>query len=263
MRAFGWLREPDQAELTNWDPTTAQNDPKLNGEQRAEAALIVASRRAADQVRATGGDWVERHFDALLAALPPHRATQYARQHLIRAALDAPPARAIPSLRELYPEDPAVAGCIQALEAIGRPCELAFTAFNGRAFDLRALRGQVVMVIFWSGGGGSSDRLMPPLLELARRPGLENLSLVGVSFDRRREVLQEAIDRYGLTWPIAFDGQGWTGAIASRFLIKVLPGYLLIDRQGVLRFRGSGSIVENASRQLAALLAEPPPPAAP
>jgi hypothetical protein len=262
-RAFAWLREPELAELKHWDPTTAQDDPKLNGEQRAEAAMNVASRRAADQVRASGGDWTERHFDALIAALPPHRETQYARQHLIRAALEAPPARAIPALRELYPDDPAIAACIQTLEALGRPCELAFTAFDGRAFDVRAHRGKVVMVVFWTGGDSSSSRILPQLLELGARHGLDSLSVVGVSFDRSREAVQEVIDRHGITWPIAFDGQAWTGPIATRFLVKVLPSYLLIDRQGVLRFRGIQPTVETAHRQLATLLAEPPPPAAP
>lgn len=263
VRAFAWLREPELAELKHWDPTDAQEDPKLNSEQRAEAAMNIASRRAADQMRAAGGDWAERHLDAIVAALLPHQATQYARQYLIRVALDAPPAHAISKLRELYPDDPAAAAAIRALEDIDRPCELAFTAFDGQAFDLRAHRGKVVLVIFWTGGGSSTDRLIPPLLELAPRHGPENLSLVGVSFDRSREALQEAIDRHGLTWPIFYDGQGWSNALATRFLVKTLPGYLLIDRRGVLRFRGLQPTGETTHRQLATLLAEPAPPVAP
>jgi peroxiredoxin len=258
VRGSFFLGEADLAKLADWNPTEAERDPKLNPEQRAEVALTLAFKRAAARVRAEGGDWAERQLEAVVAALPPHQATQHAKQTLIRVALEAPPARAIPVLREAYPGDAGVAEGIRALEAIGGPCELAFTAFDGRAVDLREFRGRVVLIAFFAGSGGSSEKHLSQLRALAERHGAENLAVLGVSFDRTREAVQEVITRHGISWPVHFDGQGWSNALGVRFHVRVLPAYLLIDRQGVLRFRGGAPTSEGAERNLALLLAAKP-----
>ncbi len=257
-RARQLLREPELSDPATWNPADAALDPKLNAEHRAELAVIVAGPRAVRAAAGTGVPWEEAQFTGSVEALRPYLATRYARDYLGRAALDQPPARAIPILRELFPDDPAIAATLRALEQIGQPCELRFTALDGRAVDLRDYRGKVVVLACWSGtAAGSTSQLTRLTAALARHPA-GDLAVLGVSFDRTREAAQSLVTAQNWTWPVFFDGLGWNNALAERFRIKVLPNHLLIDRHGVLRFRGT-QFTDTTEQRLAALLAEPAP----
>lgn len=260
-RARSRLRPPELRAPEVWDPADAALDPKLNAEQRAEIAVIVAWARVTQTVEPRSETWEEAVFSATVDALRPYLATRYAKDSLGRAALDQPPERAIPLLRELYPDDPDTAAAIRALEQIGRPVELRFTALDGRTIDLRDYRGKVVLLACWAGGNSFSNQHLTRLKEITARHPAADLAVIGVSFDRTREAAQSVVTEQKWTWPVYCDGLGWNNALAERFRLKILPNHLLIDRQGVLRFRSS-QLTSATERQLATLIAEPAPPAA-
>jgi thiol-disulfide isomerase/thioredoxin len=250
------LQPGDQAKLDGWNAADGERDPKLSPEHRAVIAMRLTYNRARETARAGTIDYDDAVFDEVLAAARTHHATRIAHDSLITVALNVAPARAIAPLRELYPADTEVARAIQLLENIGQPCEIAFTALDGRAVNTRDYLGKVVLVDFWAKQLSFSTEILPKLDALVQRYGADNLVIVGVNNDDNRAAAEEIVEQYSLRWPIHHDGKGWNNAIAERFQAKILPYYLLLDREGRLRFRGIQPNSPAALKHLETLLAE-------
>jgi thiol-disulfide isomerase/thioredoxin len=244
--------------LRDWDPSEGERDPKLTAEQRADLAMLIANGRALKNFDSRTGSFDDAQFDAVVAALPPHRATKAARDTLIRASLMVAPEKAIPKLREFYPDDAEAMACLRLLESIGKPCEFRFTALDGRKVDSNDYRGQVVVLDFWAKGCAPCVALMPDLKELSERHGPSGLTIVGINMDYNRADADEIIAKFGLTWPQHFDGKGWMSEMAQRFLVTSIPRCAVIDRNGVLRFMANGPTYQNTLERLESLLAEKP-----
>ena len=262
-RAWSWLRDPDRAQLKDWDPTEAEHDAKLGPEQQATVAMSVAQARASRQNTPGSAPWSERAFDAVAAAARNHRATKAARDALIPAALNVAPEKALPVLRELYPDDSAVAACIKVIEAVGQPCDFQLKTLDGRSLAARDFSGKVVMLVFSSGATGAVAAFVPPLKQIAADNEARGLIVAWVSMDATRAAAEEFLKTNALTWPTQCDGLAWRTPLASRFLIRVTPCYLLIDRRGILRYRGMANPSPETVKHVEALLAESPPPANP
>ena len=253
----GWLRGADVAKLGDWDPNTAEHDAKLTGEQRATAGMQVALKNA-DRLSAAsaGRGWAQGRFDAALAAARIHRGTMAARDALIPVTLDVTPEMAAPVLRELYPHDTAVAAALKAIEAMGQPCEFQLTTLDGQKLTPRDFRGKVTMLLFSLTTGGSLPSLLPQLKQLTGKLDRQDFSIAWISMDRARSATEEFVKQGGFEGPVHFDGMAWSTPLASRFLIKSVPYYLLLDRQGVLRFRGLAPGSAEATKRIEALIAE-------
>ncbi len=249
------IREPELSRLGDWDPTSAERDPQLSPEPRAQAAMQIAISRAARSLTPGAGDWAEVQFAAVAAALPPHRETHSARDALIRAALELKPAEAIPRLRELYPDDPSIAAAIAALERIGQPCDYSISTADGRTFDRAASLGKVVLLVFWSGQAGSTLTRLNALAETHRDAGLV---VLGINLDSDPAVAAATIKENAVAWPNQIDGAGWNTALAREFYVKMAPAHFIIDRAGLLRFRGTPG-TPALTRDLTTLLAEKTP----
>ncbi|MBC7369759.1 MAG: hypothetical protein H7343_23570 [Undibacterium sp.] len=90
--------------------------------------------------------------------------------------------------------------------------------------------------------------------ELVAVCGEENLSVVFVALEKSRIDVDAFLAANSITWPTYWDGKGWQNDVAERFLVKLAPCYLLIDRQGILRARGGPTM--DLKKRVEALLAE-------
>jgi len=254
----------DRLKAEGWDPTDAVIDPKLDAEQRADIAMLLARGRA-NQNRDRGKTDDEKKFEALAELVPQFHGTKEMRDTLIDAGLRLPPEHknvALAALRKHYPTDDRAAKAIALLEQLGKPLELRFTALDGRTVDLKDFRGKVVLLEFWNKGCGGCIESIPALKALDARLGSRGFAIIGVNMDSNRANAEEIVKKHALPWPQAFDGKGWNAALAERFLAHSIPRGVLIDTEGRLSALNCGVRGNEDIRRIERLLPSRPPPAA-
>lgn len=129
--------------------------------------------------------------------------------------------------------------------------------FNSEPIPISALRGQVILLEFWDYSSVSSIRTLPYLKEWGSKYMPYGLVVVGVhtprfSFGRDPSHVEEAIRRYGITFPVVTDNEGM---IAARYQYSGVPVVVIIDKDGFVRYQtvGEGNYVAT-ERALQALL---------
>lgn len=126
-------------------------------------------------------------------------------------------------------------GLLSRLEAEGQPFEMEFTALDGRAVNLKELRGKVVVIDFWATWCTPCVEALPELKAVYDKWHKAGLEVIGVSLDSDAAQLQQFVKEHRLPWPIFFDGKGWNNLFANRYGVQSIPMVWLIDKGGVLR----------------------------
>jgi thiol-disulfide isomerase/thioredoxin len=130
--------------------------------------------------------------------------------------------------------------------AVGQPAPaLVVTQLDGQAFDLKALRGKVVIVNFWATWCSPCRAEMPRLATFYRRYHAQGVELLGLSVDEASDLA---------TVRQVLQGVGYPGALAVNAKINgfgppvAVPMTWIIDRGGVVRARlVSGTAVTEES----------------
>jgi thiol-disulfide isomerase/thioredoxin len=127
--------------------------------------------------------------------------------------------------------------------------------------SLEELRGQVVVVQFWTFGCSSCKAVLPQMQEIYAGYQSEGLEIVGVhspefSYEEDPESIAAAAQDLGVTWPIALDTdrrnfRAWQGNPAY------WPRTYVLDRNGLIRYDNIGGFFyEDLEQTVVALLAE-------
>lgn len=107
--------------------------------------------------------------------------------------------------------------------------------------SLKSLRGQIVLLDFWTYGCINCLHVIPDLHDLQQRFG-NSLTIIGIhtaKFDQEREVagIQQAILRYRIAHPVVVDSDR---TLWDRYTIRAYPTFVLIDPQGYIVTTVSG-----------------------
>ncbi len=127
--------------------------------------------------------------------------------------------------------------------------------------SLEELRGQVVVVQFWTFGCYNCKNTLPHLIALYEEYGSQGMEIVGVhspEFEREKDpvAIGAAADDLGVTWPIALDTEKrnfftWQGSPAY------WPRTFVVDQDGRIRFDRIGEgAYDELERTVATLLDE-------
>ncbi len=134
------------------------------------------------------------------------------------------------------------------------PLALAGKTVDGAPFDVATLRGKIVLVNVWATWCAPCRDEMPELVRLANSEAQGDLAVVGVSIDRRPDLLKvrATIQQFRIPYPVVFDPDG---AITGAWQLRGYPTSLLLDRHGRIRWRREGVIRPDDSDLAAAIAA--------
>jgi thiol-disulfide isomerase/thioredoxin len=111
------------------------------------------------------------------------------------------------------------------------------TTADGEYIDSDELRGKIVLVDFWGTWCGPCRESIPALASLAKKFSKDPFVLLSVDWGDEPGVWRTFIEKNKMTWP---QHQDRTGKVQRAFQVRSYPTYVLIDHEGVVRYRSTG-----------------------
>lgn len=121
---------------------------------------------------------------------------------------------------------------------------------NSQPRSMAALRGQVVLIEFWTFDCVNCRRTLPWLKTVQQRYGKDGLVIVGVHTPELRHEqdpanVRAAVTRLGISYPVLLDNDfSYWNAMGNRYW----PAFYLIDRQGRIVATQIGELHEGQAR---------------
>ncbi len=113
----------------------------------------------------------------------------------------------------------------------------AFTTHENQRISNANLRGKVVLLDFWGTWCPPCRESVPILRDLNKKYSGKGFQLVGISSDDDEDVWKTFIAEQKMDWSEYID---LSGAVQESFKVESFPTYVLLDKDGVIRFRQSG-----------------------
>jgi serine/threonine protein kinase/tetratricopeptide (TPR) repeat protein len=188
-----------------------------------------------------------------LATLPPVEQDEWSR---LWAEVAAQVARARHTAQRSLPEAPTI--------RVGQQMDMAGRTLAGDQFDLKQLRGKVVLIDFWASSSSLCVADMPNVKRVYDRYHNDGFEVVGVSLDHAKEALDRFVKTEKVPWLQLFfedpEAQGWNNPLAQKYSIPAIPFTILVDQNGkVARLRVRGEVLEKAVAHLLGQGLAPPP----
>lgn len=140
------------------------------------------------------------------------------------------------------------------------PAFVGITAWlNSPTLTIEQLRGKVVLIDFWTYSCINCVRTLPYLKEWYEKYHDKGLIIIGVhtpefEFEKNEKNVQDAINRFGISYPVALDNNYGTWKNYSN---HYWPAHYLIDQDGFVRHthfgEGAYTATENEIRKLLGL----------
>jgi thiol-disulfide isomerase/thioredoxin len=122
--------------------------------------------------------------------------------------------------------------------------DFSFTSRDGQFFSLDELKGKTVLLDFWGSWCGPCVNAVPGLVRLHKEFAEQPVVFLSIAQDKRAD-WQWFVEKNKLEWPQYLDE---SGTILHQFAITGFPTYIVIDGEGIVRWRTMGSrpITEHA-----------------
>ncbi len=123
--------------------------------------------------------------------------------------------------------------------------DFSFTTSEGEYIALEDLRGKVVVLDFWGTWCPPCVASVPSLRSLHKRFVKEpSFMLIGISSDSEEDVWRTFTSKEKMVWPQYLDRDR---KVQRAFGVRAFPTYIVIDHEGIVRFRTSGMTWEKAA----------------
>ncbi len=234
-----------RAKVTELKATMAKaTDLPANVKDQLAAAEAMAPFNAAlqkAQLRKAPADLaaVRRLIDAHIAATPDSRSARMMVANYMRAVEQINAGQVAAEWQSFATSAHAgvresASGKVALNTLLQAPLDIAFTAVDGRAVDLRNLRGKVVLIDFWATWCGPCIAELPNIKKVYAAYHDKGFEIVGISLDREsdRQRLIDFTAKENMPWPQHYDGKYWKNEISTRYAIDAIPAMFLLDQDG-------------------------------
>jgi len=109
---------------------------------------------------------------------------------------------------------------------------------NGKAVNLDALHGKVVVLTFWASWCGYCRQELPMLAHMQKVVGHDNLEVIAINFkESKQEFLSVIRANKGLDLTYVQDSKG---TVSDRYGVEGLPNMFILDRDGKVAYWHAG-----------------------
>lgn len=115
--------------------------------------------------------------------------------------------------------------------------DFSFTTMEGDFLSSDELRGKVVLIDFWATWCAPCVHATPNLTRIQKKYKDDPFVILGISADRDQAPWKEFIAKHRLEWAHFYDDRR---QMASRFAVNAYPTYIIIDHEGIVRYRQQG-----------------------
>lgn len=115
--------------------------------------------------------------------------------------------------------------------------DFSFTTHENQSVSNAAVRGKVVLLDFWGTWCPPCRESVPTLRNLNKKFVGKSFQLIGISSDDDEEVWRTFIAAQHMDWSEYIDS---SEEVLRAFKIESFPTYIVLDKDGVIRFRQSG-----------------------
>lgn len=123
--------------------------------------------------------------------------------------------------------------------------EFSLVTRDGEEHSLGSLRGKVVLLDFWGTWCPPCVEALPGLTRLHNRYTDQPFVLLGISSDHDEDRWRDFVEERGLKWPQHLDRDA---GIQRLFEVDGFPTYIVLDPEGIIRYRGVGGGGQSLSR---------------
>lgn len=109
------------------------------------------------------------------------------------------------------------------------------TTLDGSPFQLKDLRGKVVVLDFWATWCPPCRAMIPHEREMVKRLAGKPFALVSISADDEADRLRDFVRDERMAWTHICDGPD--GPIGQAFDISYYPTIFVLDAKGVIRYK--------------------------
>ncbi len=109
---------------------------------------------------------------------------------------------------------------------------LSGTAFDGKPFALKDLRGKAALIWFWASWSPECRAAIPHIEAMVEKFSPAKLAVFGVSLDETRDELASYLQQRPSKWRNLYDGKSFESPHALRSNAEQVPHMLLIDGEG-------------------------------
>lgn len=239
--------------------SSLENSPKASPEQAANAGFLKVSLQMQD----AGGTDAERR-DAVIAIVQNfnnrYPEDRRGARLLVEAATlcDDVPSRKRDLLDQAARETKEaslkqrIADDLHRLDLLGKAPTIKVPLLKGGEVDLATLRGNVVVLIFWSTESPHSLLWLRDFRIAYESLPKNNFKVVTVGLDRSRQSFEGRAKSFPPEWITSYDANGWLGSLPRSLGINALPTVWILDKKGVVRSINAKSSFAKWIRELQA-----------